>query len=442
MTQTQNLANGKQAVISSNIFQLKSLVLMSFLLTQIIAGAIPLVAGYGEEWLTGWTYRKSHTLGYVAGTGTNYTLGFSVYFGSGTDGYESVFGTVFGKVYCMGKCQGDFDDIRFTGADGITLYPYSMQSRTVGDNAKFWVCVLADLTYYNTKMYVYYGNSTVAMNENIDETFLFGDDFDTDLSRWGSTGNWVVTTSQKIEGSQSAMANASLNPTYLSKADSHYITKSFEWYFRGNVYYSALCVYCPAFSSAKETWIHTTQHPILSYYSAWWQFNGTYPSGYHFICNITENTWYRYRANFLNATYMDVFVYHNNGTLVGSYGYAQYRDSTVPAEGQSICFSPAGSVPANRWVDYVFLRKWVSGESAIHGGWSKYESYESYLSYGKEQANFYIGLIGLVLMVVSPSYVARSLKKHGLTENTMELIGYGFLAFLVGFGMTIIWLGS
>jgi hypothetical protein len=61
-------------------------------------------------WLTNWTYRKSHIItGSSAGAQTNYQLGFKIYYGTGSDGTESLGATTLGKVYCDSKCKTDLE---------------------------------------------------------------------------------------------------------------------------------------------------------------------------------------------------------------------------------------------------------------------------------------------------------------------------------------------
>ena len=95
-----------------------------------------------ENWLSGWGYRKS----LVVGSGVHVV---TVHYGSGSD--------VLGHVYMDGKCQEDFDDIRFTGSDGKSLIAgVTVLKRIVGDYAEFKVDVAS------SPIYVYYGNVSVS----------------------------------------------------------------------------------------------------------------------------------------------------------------------------------------------------------------------------------------------------------------------------------------
>ena len=96
-------------------------------------------------------------------------------------------------VFAEGHCKTDFGDIRFTDNDGRTLLDYWMESKTDGDNAIFWVKVADDLSQFNRTIYVYYGKSDATTTSNPDNTFLFFDDFNGDLSKWMTiSGSWVT----------------------------------------------------------------------------------------------------------------------------------------------------------------------------------------------------------------------------------------------------------
>ena len=121
-------------------------------------------------WYSGWSYRKSHVINAASGAGTNYQVKITAHYGAGTDSGAD--------VYLSNHSRTDFGDIRFTGSDGATLLDYWMESETDSDNAVFWVEVSEDLSSANRTVYVYYGKSDATTASNLDNTFLWGDDFD------------------------------------------------------------------------------------------------------------------------------------------------------------------------------------------------------------------------------------------------------------------------
>lgn len=137
----------------------------------------------GEEWLTGWDYRKSHLITSAIGSGNSFQIKINVYYDNGTDLNDD--------VYLGGKCQSDFDDIRFTDDDGETLLYYWLESKIDDDNAVFWVKINDSLSVNNVTIYIYYGNILADSISDGDLTFLFFDDFNDgslDSNKWISSG--------------------------------------------------------------------------------------------------------------------------------------------------------------------------------------------------------------------------------------------------------------
>jgi len=86
-------------------------------------------------------------------------------------------------VYLGSRSQADFDDIRFTGSDGVTLLDYWIENQVDSDVA--WVWVENDSTPSAT-CYIYYGNAGAADASDGSATFIFFSDFETvaDLAQW------------------------------------------------------------------------------------------------------------------------------------------------------------------------------------------------------------------------------------------------------------------
>ena len=132
-------------------------------------GATPKPAG----WLTGWGYRKSHTInGSVAGAQASYQLEINVHRAEGSDSGND--------VYVGTKCREDFGDIRFTEDDGESLLEYAPPTID-GGVATFWVDVEGIPEGPGTiDIYVYYGKGDATSIGDGDATFIFWDDFTED----------------------------------------------------------------------------------------------------------------------------------------------------------------------------------------------------------------------------------------------------------------------
>ena len=151
------------------------------------------VAYANPDWLTGWTYRKSHVVNNATGTGTNYQIKITVHYGSSSDSGEN--------VYLSEHCRTDFGDVRFTDNDGSTLLDYWLESKVDSDYAIFWVEVADDLSTVNQTIYCYYGKSDATTTSNGDNTFPFFDDFPgsaIDTTKWQGDGLPYTTVSGGI----------------------------------------------------------------------------------------------------------------------------------------------------------------------------------------------------------------------------------------------------
>jgi hypothetical protein len=130
-----------------------------------------------------WTKRKKVTLTENSGsTLTNYQVKITI-------AYDS-------------DMQADFDDIRFTKADGATLLDHWRESYTASTTADFWVEVDSMTASTTTDIYYYYGNSAASSVSNGDATFDFFDDFEdgdtTSGGVWETATNYAATDQVKF----------------------------------------------------------------------------------------------------------------------------------------------------------------------------------------------------------------------------------------------------
>jgi len=134
----------------------------------------------GDNWISGWSYRKYHVINPSVGAGVNYQVNFTVYYGNGVDSGSS--------VYLNGNSRTDFGDVRFTKVDGTTLLDYWIEKKVDGDYAIFWVEIADDLSTVARTIYLYYGNAGAASISNGANTFIFFEDFEDDLNGWTPSG--------------------------------------------------------------------------------------------------------------------------------------------------------------------------------------------------------------------------------------------------------------
>jgi hypothetical protein len=125
--------------------------------------------------LAGWSKRKAIVLtGGASGAQTAFQLKLIVTFD--------------------GDMQSDFDDLRFTQADGTTLIDAWLETKTDDTSATVWAefpttpANTVEQTYY-----MYYGNAGAVSDWDGTETFEFFDDFE-------NTTSPVLTTSDEVHG--------------------------------------------------------------------------------------------------------------------------------------------------------------------------------------------------------------------------------------------------
>jgi hypothetical protein len=151
----------------------------------------------GLNWLSGWEFRKPHTLLGSHGVGHDFQIKIIVHFGDGFDSEDT--------VYCNNKSLSDFADIRFTDNDGVTPLDHWLESYFDSENATFWVEVRDTLDYDQT-IHTYFGNPSAVSASNGVDTFPFFEDWSggaVDWNKWefGQTnGSVSFSTSSAQHG--------------------------------------------------------------------------------------------------------------------------------------------------------------------------------------------------------------------------------------------------
>ena len=126
-------------------------------------------------------YRKEIIIsGSPVGPQYNYPIQVNVHHSDGIDSAPNIF--------CNTNCRPDFNDIRFTTADGITELDYWIEA-THQSVATIWVEVNL-IPISGTSIYIYYGNLDATSTSDGDDTWLIFDDFEDDIidvSLWNQT---------------------------------------------------------------------------------------------------------------------------------------------------------------------------------------------------------------------------------------------------------------
>ena len=103
-------------------------------------------------------------------------------------------------AHVSGKIQADFDDIRFTQADGTTTVDAWLESKVDSTSADVWVeFPTTPANTVKSTYYMYYGKSDAVSDWDIEATFPFADDFpgsSLDTAKWNSSGTITVGSSE------------------------------------------------------------------------------------------------------------------------------------------------------------------------------------------------------------------------------------------------------
>lgn len=140
------------------------------------------------EWLISGTWapyhkRVAHTITGTTAALTNYPVEVTVIRGAGSSS---------GSTLYAPDCRADFNDIRFTAADGVTQIPYYLES-VVGSTATFLVNVPSiPASPATATIYVYWANpAATTTTSDPDAQWIFYDDFEDGSI---NTSLWTVTT--------------------------------------------------------------------------------------------------------------------------------------------------------------------------------------------------------------------------------------------------------
>lgn len=267
------------------------------------------------NWLTGWTYRKSHIINAQAGAGDHYQTCIKVYKTTGTDGTEVLDGETIGKVYVGANCRDDFGDVRFTDDNGTTELHYYMERLVSGSYAVFWVEVADSLETDPVTIYTYYGNAAVTTTSSMADTFLYSNDWEDQQVAWikeawqsGDSANATNKYLELVKG-----ANQGANRYYksigsLSRLKCRIDMKTAE----------GATGRCPVFMLYNQGAVTSTYVAIgdsgvnvCEYYSG---------GAYHTIFSGITAQWYHFILKKVDVTpdTYDIYVYDETWTLKGS----------------------------------------------------------------------------------------------------------------------------
>jgi hypothetical protein len=317
------------------------------------------ISSVAGSWLTGWTYRKSHTMIGAANANSNYQIKVNVTRSTGTDSGE--------KVFVGTKCQTDFDDIRFTDNDGITLLDYWRETYSA-NYAIFWIEVKDSLTS-NAIIYIYYGNAGVSTTSSGTNTFIFFDDFESyPFTSWTHVGSyWTISTQHKMGSfaaygdSGAVTANRQLNK---SLANINYGIMIHSWARYQSLSAGVSYTHFISLKGALGYLVAKTSNDVGTYASATWY--------YYELNTIAIDTWYEIETAWDKGN--NSFKFRRDGGSWGTEYPAKWDNGTTVTNFDIVSSWVSDTANRDNWMDDYYIRKYVDAEPS-HSTWGSESTY-------------------------------------------------------------------
>lgn len=302
---------------------------------------------------SGWAYRKYFTVnGSTAGGVTNYQIKLTVNFGQGADTGNT--------VYLNSKSQIDFDDLRFTKSDGVTLLDAWLESYIASSVCTVWVELdILPVSPGTNTFYIYYGNAYATSNWNGSNTFISFDDFERGVDGDPIGGSWTVSSGvATISSDQNYYSSLSAKVT--GNATTSQIT----------IPRTAIAKYAIQVQTYKEnatgnvTYFHGDGTQRMYIYA-----NDTEDMRYFagaVDTDTTQNTvadaWRRWEfVNFDWSTH--VYTFYHNDTLIGT-GYAM---NTSASQANVVALENADATAGDDvYFDNFIIRNYVTPEPSVY----------------------------------------------------------------------------
>jgi hypothetical protein len=303
-------------------------------------------------WLTGWSYRKTVTITGQSGAGTDYQVDLSIGDASG------------GDFHVESHCTSFPNDIQVTDNDQTTPLDYWVEDLTV-DPITMWVEVADDLGS-NVDVCVYYGKSGESSARNIDNTFLFADDFP------GSsvdTGKWIVSGAPTVSGGLlHCSANKNVMTVSAKRVNLPFAYKVRMKYIGDDDTRGSIRSYTPNTNwRFIPRWNDASGNPNVLYADIY--SNGVTHGGTN--VNTTSDTWH-VAEGAATTTKQDLW-------LDGVNKNSRTDDWSTPSNFAVVLH--AGSGDSDGYWDYTFVRKYNSPEPTFSSASSEETEAPTYIPY-------------------------------------------------------------
>jgi len=341
------------------------------------------------------------------------------------------------------QCQDDFDDIRFTESDGETEIVYGFTDINIGDFVQVWVKIPSLPGNITTTMFMYYGLSSGSTTSDPDSTFLFWDDFEK-----GNLNEWTVNA---INGTVQIDASNPLRGVYSCRINQSNDNQDNVMMHTGSVWGNV--------SIGGLLWLDdTVDYGGFGLIGRWDGLRGAggdilRPNNAYSVCLSSRDDVSIIREYVTGtANVLDTFTpnwgideqktfqidFSNYITALTSNARGRYdllypytTDNTLSSGYYGIQV-----IEANILIDNIYVRKCVIAPPT-HGMWYL-QTDQDFGFWFLEYIDLWIGLIGLSLVVGSPTYLIYKAKNDDWEEG----LTWGLVAFVLGSALIISWLWS
>ncbi len=266
------------------------------------------------------------------------------------------------SLISAGKMRSDCGDIRFyyTNYSGTYEIPYWIEDVTCNTpNTNIWVKVPEISANGQTIVYMYYGNPDATSESSIDETFIFGDDFNNgvlDTNKWNtidSGGSYqVINGYLSLNNWGGYIYSKNLgnlrNAVVKIKSRVHDPTAS---YGAEHLFYDE--------GGITSTWAENqflyTAYGYSDYTMRW------YDTALHKVASFNNYTWYTHIFTIVRDENYALWTAYNGTELIFSNINMNYRDG----DGQYFSYISFRSVECIMDIDYIFIRKYSSSEPTV-----------------------------------------------------------------------------
>lgn len=270
-------------------------------------------------------------------------------------------------MYFNGKCQEDFDDIRFTRSDGLTKLDHWVESYTASTSAIIWVefntINQPSLSNPTNTFWVYYGNPAATSVSNGTNTFIAFDDFERGEDGDTVGGAWTESVahvhistdhnytqngfrSAKLVGANGTQPRAYISLVYSATQRIHY-----------RVWKENAAVITTTHGTAGEAWyLYYRSDETIAYINA-------VPVEVATGLSITADTWQNiYIYNFNTTSDLASFLINDYsiGSIGDTFGTVEYNDTFNLIAGNG--FGTNSTTGDYSYIDDFFVTKWTTNE--------------------------------------------------------------------------------